>query len=200
MHELIIPKPIILPLNPGRPTLHGREFARWAANKLGWRENDIRKSLGLEPVPGGDRIVPQIAGGMASFSDYLELKVLDLIFNDPGTTFISGDTYLGLWTSTLTDASTGATANEATYGGYGRAEILPASMSAAAAGSKTNSTAITFAACSSTSSTITFWGTCDNGSTGAGNMLVWGTCTSTTVDTSHTPATIAIGALVVTLD
>jgi hypothetical protein len=140
---------------------------------------------------------PPAAGG-ASFSDYLENKILDHIFNDG--TYSVPTASLGLWTSALTDASTGATSGEATYTGYARKTIAASDMSAAASGSKTNSAAITFDACTGGSSTITFWGTFDSATTGAGNLLVWGTATSTVISTTQTPATIAIGGLVVTLD
>jgi len=139
----------------------------------------------------------EIWGG-ASFNDYLENKVLDHIFNDSSYTAPSPS--LGLWTSTLTDASTGATANEATYTGYARLAIAAADMSAAASGSKTNGNALTFAACTGSTSTITFWEICDSGTTGAGNALVWGTATSTVISTTQTPATIASSGLTVTLD
>jgi hypothetical protein len=139
----------------------------------------------------------EIWGGQ-SFNDYLELKVLDHIFNDAAYTAPSP--FLGLWTAALTDASTGATASEANYTGYARLTIAAADMSAAAAGSKTNANVLTFAACTGGTSTITYWGICDSGTTGAGNMLVWGTATSTVISTTQTPATVAAGGLVVNLN
>jgi hypothetical protein len=135
---------------------------------------------------------------MASFSDYLENKILDHVFGDGAYT--SPTAYVGLWTSALTDASTGATAGEATYTTYARLIINASDMSAAASGSKTNSAALTLAACTAGSSTITYFGVFDSITIGAGNMLLWGTVTSKVIDTSNTPPTIAIGALVSTLD
>jgi hypothetical protein len=140
---------------------------------------------------------PPIAGG-ASFSDYLENKVLDHIFNDG--TFAVPTASLGLWTSALTDASTGATAGELTYTTYARVTIAAADMSAAASGSKTNTAAFTFPACTAGGGTVTFWGTFDSATIGAGNLLVWGTATSTVISTTQTPPVVAIGQLVVTLD
>lgn len=134
---------------------------------------------------------------MASFSDYLENAVLDHIFGD-GTLTITAPTYLALCTTVPTDASTGSTIVEATYTGYARKSVAAADMSAAASGSKTNSAAITFAACTASSSTIIGWALCDAAT--VGNVLCWGTCTSTVISTTQTPATVAIGALVVTLD
>lgn len=134
---------------------------------------------------------------MASFGDAVENKILDHVFGDGAYT--SPTAYLGLWTSALTDASTAATAGEATFTGYARTIINASDMSAAASGSKTNSAAITFPACTAGSSTITYFGICST-SSGAGDLIMWGTVTSKTIDTSNTPATVAIGALVATLD
>lgn len=167
----IIPGNQMIKLNPGRLTEYGRYLYH-------------------DYVP--------MAGG-ASFSDYLENKVLDHIFND-GTFTVPSTVALGLWTSALTDASTGATSGEAAYTTYARVSTGAADFSAAASGSKTNTNAFTFPACTASSSTITFWGTFDSATIGAGNMLVWGTATSTVISTTQTPPTVAIGGLVVTLD
>jgi hypothetical protein len=132
-----------------------------------------------------------------SFSNYLENAVLDHIFGD-GTLTITAPVYLALCTSVPADSDTGSTIAEATYTGYARKSIAAADMSAAASGSKTNSSAITFAACTAGTSTIIGWAVCDAST--AGNVLVKGSCTSTVVSTTQTPATIAISGLVVTLD
>lgn len=134
---------------------------------------------------------------MASFSDYLENAVLDHIFGDPSFT-ITAPVYLALCTTIPDDTKTGTTIVEANYTGYARKSIAAADMSAAASGSKTNSNAITFNACTALTSTIVGWAICDAAT--VGNMLVWGTCTSTVISTTQTPATIAIGGLVVNLD
>ena len=133
---------------------------------------------------------------MASFSDYLENKILDHIFND--SAYTAPTPYLALCTAAVTDASTGSSITEANYTGYARKAIAAADMSAASGGSKTNSAAITFAACTAGTSTVTYWAICD--ALTAGNVLCWGTCTSTVISTTQTPATIAVGGLVVTLD
>ena len=136
---------------------------------------------------------------MASKSDYLENLILDHVMSD-GAFAEPANVYIALTTATPTDASTGATLTEANYTGYARKEILATDLSAAASGSKTNSAAITFAACTAGSSTIIGFAICDSGTTGAGNVLYWGTVTSKVIDTSNTPPTIAIGALVITED
>lgn len=135
---------------------------------------------------------------MASKSDYMELKVLDHAFNDG--TFTAATVYLALCTTIPTDASLGTNIVEANYTGYARLIINASDMSAAAAGSKTNSATLTFAACTAGSSTITGFAICDNSGTGAGNIHYWGTTTSKVIDTSNTPPTIAIGGLVVNED
>lgn len=136
---------------------------------------------------------------MASFSDYLEPLLLDHVLSD-GAFTEPANVYMALCTTAPTDASTGATLVEATYTGYARKEILATDLSAANGSGKTNSAAITFAACTGSTSTIVGFAVCDSATTGAGNVLLWGTTTSKVIDTSNTPATVAIGALVVTLD
>ena len=128
----------------------------------------------------------------------MELKVLDHAFNDG--TFSAAAVYIALTTVIPTDASTGASITEADYTTYARLLINASDMSAAAAGSKTNTAAFTFAAVTAGDDTIVGFAICDSGTTGAGNIHYWGTTTSKVVDTSNTPPTIAIGGLVVTED
>lgn len=136
---------------------------------------------------------------MASKSDYLENAILDHVMSD-GAFAEPANIYMALTTVIPTDASTGATLTEATYTGYARLEILATALSAASSGSKTNSAELTFADCTAGSSTIVGFAICDSGTTGAGNVLYWGTTTSKVIDTSNQPATIAIGGLVITED
>jgi hypothetical protein len=134
---------------------------------------------------------------MPGFSDYWENAVLDGSFGDPTTPTITS-VYLALTTVVPDDTKTGASLTEAGYTGYARAQVPAASMSAAAAGSKTNSSAVTFAACTAGTSTVIGWALCD--ALSGGNVILWGTCTSTVISTTQTPATIAVGGLVATLD
>lgn len=136
---------------------------------------------------------------MASFSDYLEPLILDHVYSD-GAFTEPANIYLALCTVIPTDASTGATITEANYTTYARVEILATEMSAAAAGSKTNTSAFTFPACTAGDDTIVGFAVLDSVTIGAGNVLTWGTTTSKVIDTSNTPPTIAIGGLVNTLD
>jgi hypothetical protein len=137
-----------------------------------------------------------MAGG-ASKSDYLENKNLDHNLGD-GAFTMPTTVALALCTSVPTDASTGTTIVEATYTGYARKAVAAADLSAAASGSKTNSNAITFDPCTASSSTVIGWALCD--ALTVGNVLYWGTATSTVISTTQTPATVAVGGLVVNED
>lgn len=135
---------------------------------------------------------------MPGFSNAVENKILDHIMDD-GTYTVTAPTYLALTTVAVDDTMTAATITEANYTGYARKSIAAADMSAAAAGSKTNSAALTFAACTAGSSTVIGWALVSS-SSGAGDVIMYGTCTSTVISTTQTPATIAIGGLVLNLD
>ena len=104
--------------------------------------------------------------------------------------------YLALCTSIPTAASTGTTIVEASYTGYARKQIAAADLNAASAGQMTNANAITFAACSGSTSTIIAFAICDAAT--VGNVIYWGSITSKVIDVSNTPATVAAGALVLT--
>ena len=136
---------------------------------------------------------------MASFSDYLETRILDHVLSD-GAFAEPANVYMTLTTVIPTDASTGASITEANYTTFARVEILATDLSAAAAGSKTNTGVLTFPAVTAGDDTIVGFAILDSGTLGAGNILLWGTTTSKVVDTSNTPPTVAASALVVTLD
>lgn len=173
-------------------------------NPIDWGLLSRRARRGLN-FRGSDYIrhhrladMPPIAGG-ASKSDYLENKILDHALGK--TAFTMPTTVaMALTTVTPTDAMTGATITEATYTGYARKVIAASDLNAAASGTTTNANAITFAACTAGSSTIIGFAICDSSTTGAGNVLYWGTTTSKVIDTSNTPATVAVGGLSVSED
>lgn len=135
----------------------------------------------------------------SSKSNYLENKVLDHFAGKTSSTLVT-PIYLALCTVFPTDASTGATLTEASYTGYARKAISAANLNAATSGQMTNGEAITFANCLAGSSTIIGWALCDALTKGTGNVLWWGTCTSTNISTTQTPATIAVGGLVLNED
>lgn len=133
-----------------------------------------------------------------SMSDYMENKVIDHCMGKTSFT-MPATVAIALCTTCPTDASTGATIVEANYTTYARKTLTPASdLNAAASGSMTNALDITFAACTSGSSTILGIATCDSATIGAGNMLYWSDVTSKLIDVSNTPPVIKAGSLTIT--
>lgn len=136
---------------------------------------------------------------MAGFSDAAEIDVLDSVFGDHASiNLYAAPVYIALTTVAVTESMTGSTITEANYTGYARKALAAADMGAAAAGAKANTAQQQFAACTAGSSTVIGWATCTAAS--AGGVIVFGTCTSTVISTTQTPATVAVGALSVALD
>jgi hypothetical protein len=135
-------------------------------------------------------------------SDYLEKKIQDhvlgaTVFTTPATV------YMGLWTATLDDTSTGATAGEVSGGSYARVSITNNTTNWPNASGitalKQNGVAINFATPSAGWGTVTYWALVDS-SSGAGNILYFGALTnSKTINTSDT-VSFAINALQITAD
>lgn len=139
--------------------------------------------------------------GMASKSDYLEGKDLNHNLGKEAFTMPAA-LAVALCTAVPTDASTGSTITEATYTGYLRKAIIGSELtqSGTSPTKNANNAVITFAACTGSTSTIIGFALCDSATTAAGNVLYWGTVTSTVISITQTPATIASGALEVTED
>ncbi len=134
-----------------------------------------------------------------SFSEYAAEAILAHAIGK--TAWTMPTTYIALCTVVPTSASTGATLTEATYTGYARL-ATSGDWGAAVAGTPStisNSTALTFAACTGGTSTIVGFAIVDSATTGAGNVIAWGSCASTVISTTQTPPTFAIGALELTL-
>ena len=131
-----------------------------------------------------------------SFSDYLELELLDHVFG--GTDYTRPATlYVGLYTGAPTDAGGGT---EVSGGSYARVAVTnnDTNWPAAAAGAKANGTAINFPTATGDWGTVVAFGIFDAAE--AGNLLAWADLTANkTVETGDT-ATFAIGALDITLD
>jgi hypothetical protein len=109
---------------------------------------------------------------------------------------------MGLWTVAPTSTSTGASANEANYTGYGRQTIAAAGWNASTAATpsvSTNAATITFGNCTGGTSTLLGFEICDSATIAAGNALWYGTLTSTVISTTQTPPTVAAGALAVSM-
>lgn len=107
-----------------------------------------------------------------TMSDYLENKVLDHVLGNTAYT-APATTYLGLWTVTLSDTSTGSTEGEVSGGSYARASVTnnTTNWPNASAGSKNNGADITFTTATGSWGTITYAAICDAST--AGNILYW---------------------------
>lgn len=133
-----------------------------------------------------------------SFSDYLELKVLDQIFSNTAYT-VPTTVYAALFT-TSPNTETGAGGTEVTGGSYARVAITNNSTNfpAASAGSKSNGTTITFATPTAGWGTVVGFGLYDAST--AGNLLVSAALTvSKTINTGDS-VTFAPGQFTVTLN
>lgn len=164
-------------------------------------------ALPLHPAPLG-AIASVFRGGLrriqmllAGFSDAFEKLLID---HATGKTSYTSPTvngqYLALVTTAVVDSDTGSTITEANYTGYARKQVVPADMTAAAGTTAEahNNTSEAFAACTAGSSTIIGWALCTASS--AGTVTWYGTCTSTVISTTQTPATVAAAALSLGLD
>jgi hypothetical protein len=133
-------------------------------------------------------------------SDYFENKMLGLLIGQTAFT-VPATLYVGLWTTTLSDTSTGATAGEPAGGSYARVAVTnnTTNFPTPSSGSTSNGTTITFPTASASWGTITHVGITDSPTTGAGNLLIYASLTtSPTVNTSDT-VIFAASALTLTL-
>ena len=134
---------------------------------------------------------------MGSFSNYLEVELLDHVFMKGDYTSPT-NIFVALCTADPTDAGTGSTITEPSGGAYARVSTAGTDWDAAAAGATANATAIEFTQATGSWGTVTHFALVDAAS--AGNMLGHGVlAASKTIDNGDT-ATFAIGELDVTLD
>jgi hypothetical protein len=162
--------------------------------------------VGLPTGPlTGDQVFRRVRAALdqlvvwAGYSNFAENEVLDSSMGDHATINIfTAPTHLALTTVAVAETDTGSTITEANYTGYARKSIAAADLGAAASGSKSNSAQQQFAACTAGSSVVIGWALCTAST--AGNVIFFGTCTSTTISSTQTPATVAVGALTATLD
>ena len=135
---------------------------------------------------------------MGSFSDFLELEVLDHVFGAAAYT-APATLYVALYTVTPTDAS--ASGTEVTGGSYARVAVTnnATNFPAAAAGAKSNGTAITFPAPTANWGVIVAFAIYDAAT--VGNEITWGAITPNKTVNSGDPApSFAVGDLDITLD
>lgn len=134
---------------------------------------------------------------MGSFSDYLELKILDHIFGCTTRNYTSPtNIFVALSTANPTDDGSGLA--QPSGGSYARKSTAGTDWSTASSGSVSNAAAIVFAEATGGWGTITHFALFDNLT--SGNMLGYGTLTSPKIIGSGDTARFKIGDLVVTLD
>lgn len=130
---------------------------------------------------------------MGSFSDYLENKVLDHVTGK--TSYTKPTSYVALYTAAPSDAGGGT---EVSGGSYARVATAGADWNAASSGSVSNAAALTFPTASGSWGTVTHFGLFDASTTG--NLLAWGSLTTSKSVGSGDTAQFAIGSLTLTLD
>jgi hypothetical protein len=135
---------------------------------------------------------------MAGFSDYFEDAVLGSLFGAVAYS-IPGTYYVGLWTSSLSDASTGSTAGEPSGGSYARVSVTNNSSNwdAVSGGATANTNLITFPMATAAWGTITDVGILDAAS--GGNLVAYAALSSSIVVAQYDTVIFQPGDLDITL-
>lgn len=163
-----------------------RDIARLARGEM-WKWPKIERQLRAEGVPVAVSGLSQYVGHLA-----LDHLVGKTSFTMPTTVAMT------LCTAAPASTATGASQSETAYTGYGRQTLAGSAFVAATTATptvSTNASTITFANCTGTGSTLLGFTLCDSATTGAGNMLWFGSLTSVTISTTQTPPTVAASAL-----
>jgi len=158
-----------------------------------WHERMSRRDP-LRKVFGDLLRRPGILLMAGSLSNYLSARVVQREFGGVANSAATNE-YFALWTATLDDTATGATAGEANYGSYARTQIGTGNNQTdawnAATGTTTstvtNKNAITCPTSTSGSNTITYVMVADGATIGAGNSLCWASVSSTVINNGDTP-------------
>ncbi|MFQ5428513.1 MAG: hypothetical protein ACE5EZ_05980 [Thermodesulfobacteriota bacterium] len=129
-----------------------------------------------------------------SFSDYLELKVLDHVFGKAAYTMPTA--YIGL--STADPLDTGVGLAEPVGGAYARVATSALDWNAAAAGATSNANALTFTQATGSWGTVSHFAVFDAPT--AGNMLASGALTTPKAVGNGDTVKFDVGQLTATLD
>jgi hypothetical protein len=133
---------------------------------------------------------------LGSLSDYAETALLQHIFNVAYTSVAT--VYVALSTGTLTDTSTGASMSEvANANGYARTAVT---FGAAALRKVIQSGAVTFPQATGVWGTVTDWAIVDTNTYGAGNILAYGSFTTSFAPVNGNTPTIPSGELQVIMN
>lgn len=138
---------------------------------------------------------------MGGFSRKTAVGVLKHIFGKEESAK-PAKVYLSLLTVVPTSASTGASVTEAVSAtGYVKKEIPVAGLTAEEL--ETSLIKLTeelvFAAITAGEATVVAWCITDKAGAKEGNLIAWGTCTSTVISTTQTPPKVEANKLEVTL-
>lgn len=136
---------------------------------------------------------------MAGLSSYFEDQVLGKLFGNQTLT-VPGTYYIGLWTSTLSNSSTGSTAGEPAGGtSYSRVSVTNngSYWDAVSGGATANTTLIAFPMATGSWGTITYVGICDAASNG--NMIAYAQLASPVSVSTYDTVLFQPGALDITL-
>ena len=131
-----------------------------------------------------------------SFSDYIEGKLLDLLFSAAAYS-IPGTLYAALFTVTPSDSGGGT---EVSGGSYARVSITnnATNFPAASGGSKSNGTTITFPAATANWGTVVAMAFFDASS--GGNLIAWAPLTTNKTIANGDTASFPASSVVITLD
>lgn len=148
-----------------------------AGNVLAYGAFAASKSIvsGNTPSVADGEVYVEITAS-TGLSNYAANGFLDRMFRNQAFTVSAN--YIGLWTSTLADASTGSTSGEVSGGSYARVEIheaggsSPSWESAGTSNATQNEEAVTFPTASASWGTVTTMALLDASSTG--NLLAYG--------------------------
>lgn len=137
---------------------------------------------------------------MGSLSDYAENKILEHIVGK--TSFTMPSIWIALTASgnAITDSSTGTSIVEPSGNAYARKSTAGTDWGTAASGAISNSNAITFTTATGSWGTISYFALVDNATTGAGNIIAWGSITTPKAIDNGDTASFAVGDIDITLD
>lgn len=128
---------------------------------------------------------------MGGFSNYLETKLLDVIFGK--ATYTSPNIWVALCKSLVSDLDTGATIAEITGANYARVNVVASSWSSSATtGATSNVDTISWATASDAWGTITHTAICDAST--AGNVLCYASVADAKTVASGDQVQFAAGA------
>ena len=134
----------------------------------------------------------------SGLSSYFEDQVLGKLFGNQTLT-VPGTYYIGLWTSPLTNTSTGSSAGEASGGSYARVAVTNngSNWDAVSGGATANTTLIAFPMATGSWGTITYVGICDAASNG--NMIAYAQLASPVAVSTYDTVLFQPGSLDITL-